>query len=93
VILSENLPNFVAVWMIRLDEPCAVSASSKSNCVGASRMLGYEFTKIKLLSVDNPVVRVNFLLSTQVNSSQSCALVGGVFVCARIVGILVRLLL
>lgn len=66
LILPEDLPHLITVWVIRLDEPSAVTASTESDCVGTSWMLGYEFAEVELLTVNNPMVWIYFLCGSKI---------------------------
>jgi hypothetical protein len=81
LVLLEYLPDLIAVRMVRLDEPCAVSASSEADGVCATRMLGNKLPEIKLFTVDQPVVFIDLANGTEVFSTESKTLFHGIVIC------------
>jgi len=92
LILSEDLPDLVAVRMVRFNEPGAVTASSKSYGVSTTWMLSNELSEIKLLTMDDPVIWINLLDSAEVMSTESETLIGRVVSSTGVFGFLVFLL-
>lgn len=61
LVLFENTPNFFAERVVLFDQSGTFSTLSQRYRMSTTGMLFDKFGKIEFLTVDDPVIRVNFL--------------------------------
>jgi len=78
LVFPEDLPDLIAVRMVRLNKPCAVSASSEADGMCTTWMLVNKLPKIKQFTVDQPMVVIDLINGTEVFSTEFETFIGGI---------------